>query len=185
MGAARRIADGGNEHGVGAVTSTNVRLGGPQDLLGFGGDFRHRRLGIHRRPGSLAGTTDPGGQAGNRSTAYAGQEALYKASSERDKASSERGQVAGISPGPSKFTWPKRGCGWTSGGSRTLRQCRCRCESDPQYCVIVYVCRRSERPDSRAADAGSRNPRRADLAVAVYSPVGGICGIRTVSTAIG
>ena len=47
---------------------------------------------FHRTPDHLAGTIDPGGQAGNRRAAYAGQEALYKASS-------ERGEVAGFSPG--------------------------------------------------------------------------------------
>ena len=53
---------------------------------------------FHRTPADhLAGTTDPGAQAGNRRTAYAGREALYKGSS-------ERGEVAGVLPGPSKFT---------------------------------------------------------------------------------
>ena len=55
-------------------------------------------------------TSDPGGRAGSRRTAYAGQEALCKASS-------ERGEVAGVSLGR-KFARPRMGCGWTSGGRR-------------------------------------------------------------------
>ena len=64
---------------------------------------------FHRTPADHpAGTIDPGGRAGNRRTAYAGQEALCKASS-------ERGEVAGVSLGR-KFARPRMGCGWTSGG---------------------------------------------------------------------
>jgi len=57
---------------------------------------------FHRTPDHLAGTIDPGGQAGNRRTAYAGREALCKASS-------GRGEVAGASPGPEQIHLTKNG----------------------------------------------------------------------------
>ena len=177
MGAARRIADGGNEHGVGAVTSTNVRLGGPQDLLGFGGDFRHRRLGIHRRPGSLAGTTDPGCPAGNRRSTYAGQEALYKASS-------QRGEVAGVSPDRANSPDQEWGVRMDErGGRRRIVSAAAGAKVSPILLDCVHVSP-IRRPDSRAADIGGVI-RGGRVCGQVYSPGGGIRGIRAVSTAIG
>ena len=113
MGAVRRMADGGeNAHWVGAVTFRECPTKRATGSSGSGGDFRHRRRGISPNAGrSPAGTTDPGGQAGNRRAAYAGQEALYKASS-------ERGEVAGFSPGRANSPDQEWGCGWSSGGRR-------------------------------------------------------------------
>jgi hypothetical protein len=71
--------------------------GRPRDLLVPAATSVTADAAFHRTPGSLAGTTDPGCPAGNRRSTYAGQEALYKASS-------ELGEVAGVSPGSSKFT---------------------------------------------------------------------------------
>ena len=57
---------------------------------------------FHRTPDHLAGTIDPGGQAGNRRTAYAGQECCTSPVL-------GRGEVAGASPGPEQIHLTKNG----------------------------------------------------------------------------
>ena len=179
MGAAHRIADGGgNAHGFRAVTFHECPT---QRATGSSG-FRRRLPSPPTRYSPNTGRSPAGPAIPVAGRAAGEPPTLAKKHCARPVLSAARwaeSRLAGNSPDQE---W---GADGRAGGSQTLRQCRCRCERDPQYCLIVYVCRRSERSDSRAADAGSRNPRRADLAVAVYSPVGGICGIRTVSTAIG
>ena len=132
---------------------------------------------FHPPADHLTGTTDPGGQAGNRRATYAGQEALYKASS-------QRGEVAGVSPDRANSPDQEWGVRMDErGGRRRIVSAAAGAKVSPILLDCVHVSP-IRRPDSRAADIGGVI-RGGRVCGQVYSPGGGIRGIRAVSTAIG
>jgi len=90
--------------------STNVRTGGARDLLSSAVAFV-TALPVFTGNRGSAGRNHRSrlaGQATGEAPTLC-QEGLYEATS-------ERGEVAGVSPGPSTFSWPRIGVRWDERG---------------------------------------------------------------------